>query len=734
MKSYLKILVLSFFIFLACNSVQAASSDLIAVRIIPNPEHYSVERWYQVQGFSGQPQKTTVDGYEAIKDGRTVYVNAVYTSGTNLYTNIYIISYNQESEKVTADIMDKIISHWKFNNSLAATEEEATCSISGLSCQQDDDCGDYACTNNRCDSTKANPNSDTSCNSSNPCPSGYKCSNEKCIKDIKAVYCNNDSDCPNDFFCDSQKAKLVRNLKRLSAITEIREKLEEYNASHGRYPDLSAGTYIPQTSVSTWPSWSATFLSKINAGASLSDPINVLAKCKNDNAENSAFSPQTCWDEKTNRFADSDMADAALNLPLNSYAFIYEGSDDGAKFSLCANMESTTFAMAELKEIDCNDHSGNSIYGSIADNNEPQILEYSLLGEAGRPFSGFIRAYDPEGQAISWNINTSPGNPWTKWSSAPNLQNTSRATEKRLYSSTAGAPGEYPIIVTLTDSKGKASTQELKIVIKDNAPIIRAGNATYVANHLNAFEYVLYFEGENLKANVPIHTLEVEFGREGDFGSFGQGSNTLKYGLYKELKKISSGKYSLRIYTKTGGLAQYPVLNLSQPLDFKFKFSVIDDNNKTASADFVITIDPDRPILNFECPNNVRVNEQYSCLIAVDNWQGHTITYNITPANIFSAPAIADNENNSAHLTWRGKILAWWRSLFSQASAEGENGSIYNFQGKIREAKEYNVVVTATNEYNASSSKSFKLKADSYCGDGVRQGPNSERRGGIYDN
>ena len=50
------------------------SSDVIGIRIIPNPNNYSIDRWYKSQGFSGSPQKLTVDGYEAIRDGRTVYV------------------------------------------------------------------------------------------------------------------------------------------------------------------------------------------------------------------------------------------------------------------------------------------------------------------------------------------------------------------------------------------------------------------------------------------------------------------------------------------------------------------------------------------------------------------------------------------------------------------------------------------------------------------------------------
>ncbi|MEA1962683.1 MAG: hypothetical protein U9M94_00415, partial [Patescibacteria group bacterium] len=38
------------------------SSDVIAIRVIPNQEHYSALRWYKKQGFSGSPQSLIVDG------------------------------------------------------------------------------------------------------------------------------------------------------------------------------------------------------------------------------------------------------------------------------------------------------------------------------------------------------------------------------------------------------------------------------------------------------------------------------------------------------------------------------------------------------------------------------------------------------------------------------------------------------------------------------------------------
>jgi cysteine-rich repeat protein len=114
---------------------QASSSpDAIAIRVIPNKNNYSPLKWYKDQGFAGSPQIITVDGYEAIRDGRTVYVNAANVVDTDndgtpdtLYTNIYLISYNQDTEKATVDIFGKILKHWKFNSNIVSMSGPGIC-------------------------------------------------------------------------------------------------------------------------------------------------------------------------------------------------------------------------------------------------------------------------------------------------------------------------------------------------------------------------------------------------------------------------------------------------------------------------------------------------------------------------------------------------------------------------------------------------------------------------------
>ena len=88
----------------------AQSPDAIAVRVYQNQDHQSALAWYQAKGFAGSPQALSVDGYDAIRDGRTVYVHAanidlgsdpIIQTDDIYYSNIYLISYNQQAEADT---------------------------------------------------------------------------------------------------------------------------------------------------------------------------------------------------------------------------------------------------------------------------------------------------------------------------------------------------------------------------------------------------------------------------------------------------------------------------------------------------------------------------------------------------------------------------------------------------------------------------------------------------------
>lgn len=201
-------------------SAKAASPDAIAIRVMPNLEHYSPLVWYRKNiKLQGAPQSLLVDGYEAVRDGRTVYVSAANISGNDFYTNIYIISYNQAAENKTIDIFGQILSHWKFNTNFTDT---GNCS---------------------------------------------KTTSQSCLST---------NQCPKTEYCTSKKAKIIRDTKRLANFYEMNLALTNYKKDV--FPRLKSGSYITGASVSVWPSWQATLGKELGLAMPL-DPINKLSSC-----------------------------------------------------------------------------------------------------------------------------------------------------------------------------------------------------------------------------------------------------------------------------------------------------------------------------------------------------------------------------------------------------------------------------------------------------------------------
>ena len=214
----------------------ASAADAIAVRVLSNPNHYGPAAWYKDKGFSGSPSATTVDGYPAVQDGRTVYVDVGNVIDSAFFTNIYLLSYNQSATKDTSAILSRIASNWKFNTNLQGS------GYCFSACSADTDCSSgSACNAGRCQ---------ISCQSDTDCPSKNSCISGRCQQN-----CLEDKDCGNRNFCDSLKAMVTRDTIRLAGISDLKVKLTAYKAKANHYPLLSAGSYIPGQSLSTWPAW-----------------------------------------------------------------------------------------------------------------------------------------------------------------------------------------------------------------------------------------------------------------------------------------------------------------------------------------------------------------------------------------------------------------------------------------------------------------------------------------------
>ncbi|MDD5040355.1 MAG: Ig-like domain-containing protein [Patescibacteria group bacterium] len=103
------------------------SDDAIGILVFENEGGKSLREWYQLQlGYPPQQgQGLTIDGYPAIRDGTTVYVNATNLVAGRVYTNIYLMSYHPDSSAQTIDIFNRMLDNWEFNVNLLPGQKES---------------------------------------------------------------------------------------------------------------------------------------------------------------------------------------------------------------------------------------------------------------------------------------------------------------------------------------------------------------------------------------------------------------------------------------------------------------------------------------------------------------------------------------------------------------------------------------------------------------------------------
>ena len=561
----------------------AAEADAIAVRVVPNPNHYSIVRWYESQGFSGAPQALTVDGYEAVRDGRTVYVNAanIDTAGRSIYTNIYLISYNQDSTSKTVDILGQIVAHWKFNNNLDENSSSApTCAIAAQACNLAADCA----ANQYCATSSAGIAS-SSCQLVTP------------------VNCLVDSDCPGNFFCNSIKSKITRDIKRLGRLEELKAALFNFRQRNNYYPRLSAGTYLANNSLSVWPSWAQSLLSDVAVSQNISDPINRLGPCPGYEAE-------TCWNAALNKFVSSPSG-GILTLPAGSYAFAYSTDANGTDYNLCAVLESRStdldyhFLPAATDPTSSACVSGNGIIASAsAGNTVPVLVDKFLIGQANQEFSGFLKVIDAENNPLTWSIS---GPSWVS------LQSTSDPTQKKVYASSAATPGIYNLSLTVSDGQGGVLSTTTQITILADAPRIAASDVEYVLDPTVPFNYNFTFSSKNLTVPATAYKVTRTSGLPDILNSIG---------LSDSFATLAGNNYQV---TYTGIIPTsrkfYQDTNVNYRIDLK------DKNNITYPKTFNVRIIVDQPQLNFACPTQARVGNTYTCLLGAKAQGNHTLSY-----------------------------------------------------------------------------------------------------------
>lgn len=322
----LMVFIMGFFVMPKASFSRNDSSDVIAVRVVPNPNHYSVTKWYASQGFRGTPQALKVDEYRALRDGNTVYVNAANITGacvspagkvcsdkddcngsnpvcnlTNFYTNVYVIAKNIEADNMTENIFLQVLNSFKINNNV----------------------GDIGYCSQR---------EPVSCNTNVDCGENQQCEGNECV-----LGCSYDYECPIRSYCDSDKAQVIRDVKRLGDLADIREALNDYREINGHYPKLEAGTYVPNMTISVWPSWQQTLAKELNVSMLPVDPVNVMGECGTNYPSYSEATPPsvvTCWDEVNKVFADANPTNANPLMPADTFVYMYATDPDGLGFGI----------------------------------------------------------------------------------------------------------------------------------------------------------------------------------------------------------------------------------------------------------------------------------------------------------------------------------------------------------------------------------------------------------------
>ena len=637
---FLFLFVFLFFPFLLMASsesfnINGNDSDAIAIRVIPNPENYDINQWYKLQGFTGSPQQITIDGYKAIRDGRTIYVSAsnVDLVENKIYFNVYLISYNQEADDNTVDIFGKIIKNLKFNTNLK--DYTGYCSISNMVCKKDSDCpSDYIC--------------------------GFNTygKNRCIIKDgiynngpLKKTPCKIDSDCPTSLFCDSLQASITRDMDRVRKLDSIKSALERYKNINGSYPILRSGTYIPYLAISSWPSWQSTFLNQLNI-ANISDSINTIGSCFDINSE---FNLKTCWEPNKKIFVSTEEPITSFNFALPNYSnvFSYVTDPEGESFQLYSSMETFDYYLKDFtfpSGQKMSDISPPYIYRN------PYFTKIELSGDSGKIFEGYIGAEDPKNEELTWDLfNCTDGlplfkegeitedykcldNDWSTWSlsSWPQkkyIQNNTLflKSEKAGNSMPINSnivqekTKEYIIGVSIKNKSGFETKMNIPIYIKNKNPFIQSNNIyEHNLSTYSDFSFNLNISDNNdIKSvwlcylgsgtNISTDCINTWNFLPGDFSSKDFFGNNLFYNKIKADFYFENNTYKISIKNKNSPYKGD--FNSSHINDHKFRIFADDGYGALTQKDFIIKFTSSKPEIFFDCPKSVILGNNYNCKI-----------------------------------------------------------------------------------------------------------------------
>jgi cysteine-rich repeat protein len=273
------------------------SGDAIGIRIASNTDYDSPYLWYLAQGFEGSPKAASVDGFQAIEDGRTTYVSAPNVDAGSIYPNIYVISYNSGASEDTISIYRQLLENFEFTTNV---EETAFC---------------Y---------------------------DGTASTGTSCVSDL-------DCDFDGGEYCADDESKLRRDIRRLNDLQLVSTGLEIYGRSNGlcsestsiactstsecpgietcdaSYPTLPSGTFVRSLDASPWGSWVGNFGDVLD-GTLPEDPLNTYNGCGEGDYEE--YDAETCVNQVKGTYL----------CPENSFAYHYRNVGPFS-FELAAELE-----------------------------------------------------------------------------------------------------------------------------------------------------------------------------------------------------------------------------------------------------------------------------------------------------------------------------------------------------------------------------------------------------------
>ena len=214
--------------------------------------------WYTKE--FGEPPATftdiTVDGYDAVADRDSYYINALNVGENGeTYNNIYNFNINHDAQANTRQVFSALLDSLRFNINVT---DFGVCSN-----------GDGS------DPNHINIPSDA----------------------VSSIACTTDFDCTAPIICANAKTKLQRDWTRLHDIGDAQAAIEAYqDRPQATYPTLTAGTFIPGYTTSLWPSWNR-FGSLLGAGLP-HDPIDRWT----DPTADPDIDKQTFWNARESQF------------------------------------------------------------------------------------------------------------------------------------------------------------------------------------------------------------------------------------------------------------------------------------------------------------------------------------------------------------------------------------------------------------------------------------------------